>query len=795
MIILKFGGSSIKDSSHIKNVYSIIHSKVKNDNIAIVFSAMGGTTNKLIKLAEKANNGEDYDFDLNNLKNIHLNCINDLQLIGTSVKLDKCFKNLKIDLSTIFKKNHLSDKLIDKVLSYGEILSTTIIADYLNFQNIPSEQLITNNIIITDNNFGNAYVHFQKSFNKIKNYFKEHKKTQIITGFIGSTEEGEITTLGRNGSDYTATLFGTALNANSIEIWSDVDGVLSTNPNFTKEARAIPYLTYEEAMELAHAGAEILFPPSIIPVLYKNIPIKIKNTLNPKHPGTEIIDKKKSSDSIVGISSLTKISLIRLQGAGLIDRKGTIGRIFSSLAKANINIKLISQTFSEHSICFAINPKWNEKAISTLENEFSFELKNRYMDEVIIENNLSMIAVVGEGMRDRPGTSGKVFSILGKAGVNIIAITQVNSQLNISFIVKSSDVDLAIKALHNELIINTDKQNIFLVGHGLVGKCLIDITKNNNTINLCGVMNSKKMLLDNYGLKTNKLKERLSNGTDRDLDHFIKIANSTPNSIIVDVTSSEEIANITPDLIQRGISVVTASKLANSKSQNFYNSLRKNSQNKKGFFKYGANVGAGLPIIETLQNLKATGDEIIKIEGIMSGTLSFLFSQFDGSIPFSKLVSQARKNGFTEPDPRDDLNGVDVARKILILARETKASLELKDIPIESLIPKSLDDNLSIEDFLIKFSEFDNDFFIKYQKANKENKVLRYIASWDGKNATVGLKSVGKENPFYNQSGRENFIVFKTKRYHDIPLVIKGHGAGAEVTAAAVLGDILSCKN
>ena len=499
MIILKFGGSSIKDSSHIKNVYSIIHSKVKNDNIAVVFSAMGGITNKLIKLAEKAKNREDYEFDLNNLKSVHQNCMNELQLIGTSVKLDKCFKNLKIDLSTIFKKNHVTDKLIDKVLSYGEILSTTIISDYLNLKKVPSEQLITKNIIITDDNFGKAYVHFQKSFNKIRDYFKEHNKTQIITGFIGTTDDGEITTLGRNGSDYTATLFGTALNAKSIEIWSDVDGVLSTNPAITKDAKAIPYLTYEEAMELAHAGAEIIFPPSIIPVLYKNIPVKIKNTLNPDHPGTEIINIKKSNDSVVGISSLTKISLIRLQGAGLIDRKGTIGRIFSSLAKANINIKLISQTFSEHSICFAINPKWNQKAISSLENEFSFELKNRYMDEVVIENNLSMIAVVGEGMRDKPGTSGKVFSILGNAGVNIIAITQVNSQLNISFIVKNSDVKLAIKALHNELIINIDKQNIFLIGHGLVGKSLIDIMKDNSKINLCGVMNSKKMLRNKYG--------------------------------------------------------------------------------------------------------------------------------------------------------------------------------------------------------------------------------------------------------------------------------------------------------
>ncbi len=649
----------------------------------------------------------------------------------------------------------------------------------------------TTQVILTDNNFGKAYVHYQKSFDRIRKYFKNHSKLQIITGFIGATAKGETTTLGRNGSDYTASIIGAAMNAKSIEIWSDVDGVLSTNPKITKRAKVISKLSYKEAMELAHAGAEVLFPPSIIPALFKNIPIKIKNTFNPDQEGTSIIKKHLSNDPIIGISSLTKISLIRLQGAGLIDRKGTIGRIFSSLAKSDINIKLIAQTFSEHSICFAINPKWNKKASDTLKNEFSFELKQKYMDNIIIEDDLSMIAVVGEGMRNKPGISGRIFSILGKANINVIAITQVNSQLNISFIVKDHDVNRSIKELHNELIINKNKKNIFMFGYGLVGKSLTRLMEHNNAINLCGIINSKNMILNSNGLDINSLDKKLN--SNHDIKKFLSTALLTPKSILVDVTSSNKIAIMTPELIKKGLSVVTASKIANSKSQKFYESIRDNCSKNNAKFKYGANVGAGLPIIETLQTLLQTGDKILKIEGIMSGTLSFLFSQFDGSKSFSTLISQARKRGFTEPDPRDDLNGVDVARKILILARETGAKLELSDILIENLIPNDLDENLSVNDFLIKFSDYDNQFLKKYQKAKKENKVLRYIASWNGTAAKVELKSVDKNNQFYNQSGRENFIVFTTERYNDIPLVIKGHGAGAEVTAAAVLGDILNC--
>ena len=697
------------------------------------------------------------------------------------------------DLKSIKNSGFLNPKNLDKVLSYGEILSTRIISDYFSQKGILSETLNTTDVILTDNNFGNAYVHYQKSFDNIRNYLKSRSKLQIVTGFIGATEDGETTTLGRNGSDYTASIIGAAINAKNIEIWSDVDGVLSTNPKITKSAKVISELSYEEAMELAHAGAEVLFPPSIIPALYKNIPIKIRNTFNQNQNGTNINQKRIKKQTIVGISCLKKISLIRLQGAGLIDKKGTIGRMFSCLASAKINIKLIAQTFSEHSICFAINPKWNKKAKTALENEFSFEIKENYMDKIIIEDELSMIAVVGEGMRNKPGVAGNIFSTLGRAGINIVAITQVNSQLNISFIVKDKDVRRAIKVLHERLLIHKSKKNIFLIGFGLVGKKFSKSHNKDKSINLCGLMNSKTMIIDELGINISSIRKSLREENNYNLDNFIKSALNTPNAIIVDATSSDHIAEKIPELIKNGLSVVTASKLANSKNQKFYDSIRTFSIKSKSKFRYEANVGAGLPIIETLRTLIKTGDKIIKIEGIMSGTLSFLFSNYNGSTAFSKLVIEARNKGFTEPDPRDDLNGIDVGRKILILARETGAKLELSDVSIENLIPDSIDDNIGVDDFLKKLSNFDDQFLKKYQKAKKQNQVLRYIASWNGMKAEVKLKAVGIKNQFYHQSGRENFIVFKTARYNEIPLVIKGHGAGAEVTAAAVLGDILSC--
>jgi len=795
MIILKFGGSSIKDSSSIKNISSIIQLKQKSENIAVVLSAMGEVTNKLTELAELSRGKIDFGDKFKSLKRIHEECIDELALTNTFDRVSKHFEDLNSILSIIPKNYELYAKFLDRVLCYGEILSTTIVSDYLTKQEISNDQLITTDLIITDNNFGRANVHFEQSYYKIKDYFKSHKRTQIITGFIGSTVNKDVTTLGRNGSNYTATLIGSAINADSIEIWSNVDGVLSTNPKFTKEARTIPQLTYEEALELANSGTEILFSNSIIPLLDKHIPIKIKNSLNPMHTGTKILNKIRSENPIVGISSIDELSIVKLKGNGFQYRRGNMKRIFSTLTKSNINIRLISQNYSEQSIWFVIDSKWNKITTSALKKEFSFELKHKYLSDIIIEENFSMVAIIGKGIQNRLSNLGKIFSILGKIRTNIIAILPFISQLNISFIIHKKDLARSIKSLHHELVLNRNVQNLFIVGHGLVGKNLIKLIREDKKINLCGLINSKKMLLNNCGLNTNDLNEMLAKGMQRNLNIFIKTASLMPNAIIVDATSSEEIADKTNMIIKKGISVVTASKLANSKNQKFYEAIRKNALIKEVHFKYGANVGAGLPIIETLQDLIKTGDEIIKIEGIMSGTLSFLFSQYDGTIPFSTLVSQAREKGFTEPDPRNDLNGMDVARKILILARETKANLELKDISIESLVPKGFDDKLSIKNFLIKLSELDNDILIKYQEAIRKNEVLKYLASWNGKNAVVGLKSIGMKSAFYQQSGIENIIVFKTKRYNEIPLVIKGHGAGAEVTAAAILKDIISCKN
>jgi aspartokinase/homoserine dehydrogenase 1 len=548
-------------------------------------------------------------------------------------------------------------------------------------------------------------------------------------------------------------------------------------------------------MELAHAGEKVIFPPTMIPALYKSIPIRIKNTFEPDNPGTAITqDRVRDDHFAVGISSLYNVSLIRFQGAGMVGRFGVIGRVFDALAKKKINIILVSQVFSEHSICFAIQPTEVDLAESLLKEEFSFELKNHFIDSIKIENDLSLIAVVGEGMRHTPGIAGKLFSVLGEQNVNLIAIAQGSSERNISFIIKNDEVKSAIRSLHQYIFSDNAIINVFIAGVGLVGSDLIRLIQDKKSINVCGIMNSRKMILNPSGLDTQHYVEKLAQGETADLESFISTASQSRKAVFVDVTSSSTIAEKTANILKKGISVVSASKLANAMNQDYYDSIRENSKAAGALFKYETNVGAGLPIIETLQTLLKTGDTVEKIEGIISGTLSYLFSQFDGSIPFSELVKSARKSGYTEPDPRDDLNGVDVGRKILILARETGAQLEFEDVSIQSLIPENMDPAFSIDEFLKRLSKYDDQFLTMYTSASREDKVLRYIATWDGQNAIVELKAVESKNPFYHQNGRENFVVFTTKRYKDTPMIIKGHGAGAEVTAAGVLGDILKCQ-
>ena len=794
MKILKFGGSSVKTTERIEQVVQLISSA---HPCAVVVSAFGGVTDQLIQLIASAERGADYNNDLQLLFDRHRQTIHDLHLEKEILfnAVQKIENELRDTLSTIANQKKCTPQLKDTVLSVGEQLSANIITEACIEKGINAAYLDARKVILTDDHFGSAFVHYQKSYNNIRNEWKDESKTRIITGFIGATEAGETTTFGRSGSDYTASIFGAALDVEEIEIWTDVNGILSADPNVVFDAKTISHITYEEAMELAHAGAKVIFPPTMIPALYKSIPIRIKNTFEPDNPGTAITqDRLRDDHFAVGISSLYNVSLIRFQGAGMVGRFGVIGRVFDALAKKKINIILVSQVFSEHSICFAIQPAEVDLAESLLKEEFSFELKNHFIDSIKIENDLSLIAVVGEGMRHTPGIAGKLFSVLGEQNVNLIAIAQGSSERNISFIIKNDEVKSAVRSLHQYIFSDNTIINVFIAGVGLVGSDLIRLIQNKKSINVCGIMNSRKMILNPSGLDTQHYVEKLAQGETADLESFISSAAQSRNAVFVDVTSSPAIAEQTATILKKGISVVSASKLANAMNQDYYDSIRENSKASGALFKYETNVGAGLPIIETLQTLLNTGDTVKKIEGVMSGTLSYLFSQFDGTVSFSNLVKQARENGFTEPDPRDDLNGMDVARKILILARETGIKLALDDISVENLIPAEMDPDLSIDNFLNQFSNYNSTFLDRYESAKKEGKVLRYIATWNGKKAVVGLKAVGSDNPFFHQNGRENFIVFTTRRYNDAPMVIKGHGAGAEVTAAGVLGDILKCK-
>ena len=794
MKILKFGGSSVKTTERIEQVVQLISSA---HPCAVVVSAFGGVTDQLIQLIASAERGADYNNDLQLLFDRHRQTIHDLHLEKELLfnAVQKIENELRDTLSTIANQKKCTPQLKDTVLSVGEQLSANIITEACIEKGINAAYLDARKVILTDDHFGSAFVHYQKSYNNIRNEWKDESKTRIITGFIGATEAGETTTFGRSGSDYTASIFGAALDVEEIEIWTDVNGILSADPNVVFDAKTISHITYEEAMELAHAGAKVIFPPTMIPALYKSIPIRIKNTFEPDNPGTAITqDRLRNDHFAVGISSLYNVSLIRFQGAGMVGRFGVIGRVFDALAKKKINIILVSQVFSEHSICFAIQPAEVDLAESLLKEEFSFELKNHFIDSIKIENDLSLIAVVGEGMRHTPGIAGKLFSVLGEQNVNLIAIAQGSSERNISFIIKNDEVKSAVRSLHQYIFSDNTIINVFIAGVGLVGSDLIRLIQNKKSINVCGIMNSRKMILNPSGLDTQHYVEKLAQGETADLESFISSAAQSRNAVFVDVTSSPAIAEQTATILKKGISVVSASKLANAMNQDYYDSIRENSKASGALFKYETNVGAGLPIIETLQTLLNTGDTVKKIEGVMSGTLSYLFSQFDGTVSFSNLVKQARENGFTEPDPRDDLNGMDVARKILILTRETGIKLALDDISVENLIPAEMDPDLSIDNFLNQFSNYNSTFLDRYESAKKEGKVLRYIATWNGKKAVVGLKAVGSDNPFFHQNGRENFIVFTTRRYNDAPMVIKGHGAGAEVTAAGVLGDILKCK-
>ncbi len=815
MKILKFGGSSVGDAERIKNVIEILKQSIdENKKIAVIFSAFQKVTDNLIKMSQLAAAGNtEYLEYYKKLEHRHISTAQEILAVKTQssvlAQLKFTLNELEDVLHGVYLVKELSARTQDFILSFGERLSAFIIAHALIDRNIESEFLDARILVKTDESFGSAKVDFEATYDNIKNYFKTHKKLQVITGFIGSTISNETTTLGRGGSDYTASIFGSSLNVDEIEIWTDVDGVLTADPKKVKKAFPLKGITYEEAMELSHFGAKVIHPPTMHPAMEKKIPIRIKNTFNPSFEGTVINGHTNSNNfSIKGISSIDEIALIRIQGGGMVGVAGIAQRIFSALAGKQINIILITQASSEHSLCLAVLPKFSALAKKAIQQELYYEIKEKLILDPIVETNLSIIAVVGENMRNTPGISGKVFQALGKNGVNIVAIAQGSSELNISTVISRDDEAKALNALHDAFFLSIAKTvNLFIVGTGLVGGTLLrQITNQTDflareyllNIKIIGLANSRKMLIDPNSISSSEWNERLNaEGTKTNLEFMIEEMKrlNLPNSIFVDCTASDKVCLKYKEVLDSSISVVTPNKRANAGSFDYYIQLKQSALKHNVRFLYETNVGAGLPIISTLNDLVSSGDKVVKIEGVMSGTLSYIFNSFTDGKTFSQIVKEAREKGYTEPDPREDLNGMDVARKLLILSRETGLSLELKDIKVENLVPEPARHTKSVDEFFEKLKEYDAEFEEKRKCAESKGNVLRYVALLENGKAEISLQEVNDRHPFYSLSESDNIFALTTKHYQDRPIVVKGPGAGADVTAAGVFADVIRISN
>ncbi|NCS81395.1 MAG: bifunctional aspartate kinase/homoserine dehydrogenase I [Ignavibacteria bacterium CG1_02_37_35] len=815
MKLLKFGGSSIASAERIKNVIEIIKSSLKKDKeLAVVFSAYHSVTDKLVAASHLAAEGNaNYLDNLKELENRHLAIAK--ELISVS-KQSSALANIKFQLNElddilhgVFLIKELSLKTLDYILSFGERLSAYTISEILNDKKIANNFLDARSVIKTDAQFGNARVLFDLTNKNIQKYFAANKKLQIVTGYIASTIENETTTLGRGGSDFTASIIGAALNAKEIEIWTDVDGVLTANPQKVKNAFPIKHLTFNEAMELSHFGAKVIYPPTMQPAHAKGIPLRIKNTFNPSAEGTLISKKKIANDFLIkGISSIDAISLVLVEGSGMVGVAGIAERIFSALAKKQINVILITQASSEHSICLAIPPRDKKKAKEAIEFEFKLELIEKKISEVKVENDFAIIAIVGENMQKTPGIAGRVFQALGRNGINIAAIAQGSSELNISVVISKKDEAKALNALHEAFFLSKTKSlHLFLVGPGLIGKTFLTQLKNHQqklakefstSVHVCGIVNTKKMILRKEGISLDKWEKELTSSNEiSNLQTFVTTLKefNLRNSIFIDCTASEEVVNYYLDVLSSNISVVTPNKRANTKSFTFYKKLRETASKHNVKFLYETNVGASLPIIGTIKDLVTSGDSMTKIEGILSGTLSYIFNSFKAGKKFSSVVLEAREKGYTEPDPREDLNGKDVARKLLILARECGYQMELSDIKVENLIFPKAQKVKTVKEFFGVLKENDGAFEKLRLKEEKDGKVLRYIAKLEKGKAEVSLQAIDRTHPFFFMSGNDNILAVHTLNYVHSPLVIKGPGAGADVTAAGVFADVLRISN
>ena len=816
MQVLKFGGSSVGTTDAISKVIAIVKARVQTKPIIVVVSAMSGVTDQLILLGQTAAQGnEAYQTMVQSLAQKHEDAV--IALLPTAQQasalsmVKALIQEIESHCATIFNEGVFSLRMQDCLMSYGEIVSSKIIAAAFEAEGIDQVWLDARSMIKTNNAYSNALVDKILTNQTIQEFFASTSNQHalyISPGFIASNAEGHTTTLGRGGSDYTGAIYAAAINASVLEIWTDVSGIMTADPRMVNNAKEIPRISYQEAMELSHFGAKIIYPPTILPVMHAHIPLWIKNTFEPEHPGTLIENEfSKDDNTIRGISSIKDICLLSLEGAGMVAIPGFAKRLFDALTKKQISILLITQSSSEHSISVGVSVQDTHLAKIAVDAEFEEEINAQLLEPLIIEKDLSIIAIVGAQMRNHPGISGKMFGVLGRNGINVSAIVQGSSEKNITAVIAAKDVRKAINVLHEAFFETTYKQvNVYMAGAGNVGGKLIDQIKKQVPflqstlrlqINIVGIANSKKQLINLEGIDLSHWRDQLAVAPTGNINDYVAaiLEHNLRNSIFVDVTAHATVADCYAQLLSKAVSVVACNKIACSSPYAHYAKLKSLARNYNAAFLFETNVGASLPIIGTLNDLIRSGDKVNKIEAVLSGTLNFVFNNYNGTTSFAKVVKQAQDEGYTEPDPRLDLGGTDVMRKVMILAREAGHPLEMEGIENEAFLPASCF-NGSVADFYDEMEKQEAHFKKLYDAAAAAGCKLKFVAKFEidanGQGAAkVGLQHIQPSSDFYHLYGKDNLVLFYSDRYPELPMVIKGAGAGADVTASGVFADII----